>query len=136
MAEQPAFRMVEQDDILIIYMSNLDRASVDAVLDRALQQALATTTGYALRVLVIERLLFPTPYVRERLQQTTRQVPETLQTYTAIILPQMKALWAGYMVLRALLVKRRRATVEAFRTLEDGLAWIEQCRPRIDTPTD
>lgn len=137
MSEPRGVRFIEQDETLLIYVSAVDRGTIDTILDRALQQAQASVeTGYAFRVLVVERLLFPTPYVKERVQQTTQRVPEHLQTFTAIVLPQMKALWAGYVGLRRLLQVRRRATIEAFRTVDEALAWIERCRAEIGKATE
>lgn len=127
------FRFEDRNGIYIYFVSAVDRATVDAMyeLGHSQNRIAAETTGHLMRVWVIEKLLFPTPYVKEKLSTSIQATADHLVISTALVLSDTVAFWGTSMFLRRVMTTRRRTDVQIFKTLEQALEWMEKRRALI-----
>lgn len=134
MENQPSFGYEVRNGVYIYSVRSVDRHAVDELFEAAIAQnqtAIAENT-HLMRIWVIEKLLFPTPYLREKLTQAAQDIPDTLRLSTGVVMLNMKALWSGVLFLRRLMPQKRMLDLEFFSTIDEALVWMEK-RHRIIT---
>lgn len=130
MPSQTGFRLEVQDGVYIYHVSDIDRDTVDQLVaterdqwDRAMQN-----NNHALRVWVIEKVLYPTPYLSTKMEETLQAAPPDLNISTAVVVNDATQLRVMSLFLQRLMHSRLRTEFQIVHSLADALAWVADRR--------
>lgn len=131
--KEVGFRYELRDDVHIFYIRSVDRRTVDALYELGTTQnrQAAETSGHLMRVWIAEKLVFPTPYLKDKLMESIRNTPHHLYISTALVLSDPMTFWAVSTFLRRTMTVRQRTEVQVCRTLEEALEWLDKRRAML-----
>lgn len=124
--EYPGFSLDYRDDIYIYTVRDITRDAVDAwyETDKAQAETAAATHRHARRMLIFEKMIFPTPYFTKALRQSNAETPDGLYESTALVMPDGFAMRAMRLMLNRDLVNPSRNARALFLTQQEGQDWL------------
>lgn len=133
MQYHPGFTLEERDGIYIYRITDITRPTVDAWYEIDKQQSItcAATTGHALRMWSIERMVFPTPYFTSKANLAMAETPDALYESTAVVIVNP----LGFATLRAFfnrnLPERAKTAFRLFQSEAAAFEWLEERRRAV-----
>lgn len=131
MPSQTGFRLEIQDEVYIYYVSDIDRNSVDqlvAAQHEQWQQA-SRLGNLSLGVWVLEKVLYPTPYLNAKMEETLQMAAPELHISTAVVVSDATQMRVMSLFLQRVMQGRLRRDFQIVQNLADALAWLAQRRP-------
>lgn len=127
------FRLEKRGDIYIYHIFGIGRAAVDDwyKVDGDQTKAVAAISNHAFRVWVVEKLVFPTPYLSSKADLAVKETPEDLFESTALVISHPVAFRAMSLFLTRMLSQRKRTEFRIFQHLDDALRWLEARREHV-----
>lgn len=130
MKQQSHFKLDIREDIYIYRVSAITRDVVDQLFaaDQAQNEHAMRTTKHALRLWVIEKLLFPTPYLKAKIDQGVRVAPPDLNVSIAIVLRDQIALRVLSFFIQRIMNNRPNTTMRIFNDEPTAIEWLNHQR--------
>lgn len=116
-----------EDDIHYFYATNLTRDTVDIALDKSAElDRICFQNGKKRKAVYVFEHIYFTPYMLKKLIDISRDTPDELEEYNAIVGDGLLIRMFETTILKQLTKKADQST-RLFSNEQDALAWLQSC---------
>lgn len=133
MPENRGLEIEKQGDIWIYRFYSVTRIAVDEWYQNDMEQTRLAAEGsnHALRAYVIERVVFPSPYLISMAENAVKETPPELYESSALVVKDSTAFRVISGFLTRIFRTRQRTEMRVFKELHNAIAWLEERRSVI-----